>query len=88
MDKIKINDKFEALYLSYTVAERDEPVDIFIGADNKEVLHQIGEEYSTNYAIKELDDYEAVEYNGSKYIGLYARLDELFVDPCNPEIIR
>lgn len=87
MDKFKINEKFEVLYLSSTVGERDENLDVFIGADNEEVLHQIGEEYNTPYNIKELDKYQAVEYNGSKYLGLYARIDELFVDPGNPDIM-
>lgn len=87
MGKIKINNEFEVLYLRYTVDERDEPVDIFIGADNEEVLRQIGDKYSTHYAIKKLDEYQSVEYNNSKYLGLYARIEGLFVDPCNPEIV-
>jgi hypothetical protein len=87
MDKFKINGKFEVLYVSSTVGERDENLDVFIGADNEEVLHQIGEEYSTYYNIKELAAYQAVTYNGSKYLGFYARLDELFVDPGNQDIM-
>jgi hypothetical protein len=89
MDKIKINGEFEVLYLSSTVGKRDEYIDVFIGADNEEVLHQIGEEYCIGgYNIKTLNDCEAMNYNGSKYMGFYERLDELFEDPCNPDIME
>lgn len=80
MNTIEINGKFEVLYLRYSVDERDVAVDIFIGADNEEVLHQIGEEYGQlNYNVRKLEDYEVTKYNGSKYLGLYARLEEFSV---------
>lgn len=68
--------QYEVLCGSCKMDAYDNPVDILIGADNKEVLQQIGEKYCTGgYSIKHLDMYESYSYRGAKYLALYERLE-------------
>lgn len=70
--------QYKVLCVSCKIDTYDNPVDVLIGADNKEVLHQIGEKYCMGgYSIKRLDMYESYSYRGAKYLALYKRL-ELF----------
>lgn len=71
------DEQFEVICVSCSVDAYDEPVDIFIGADNEEVIQQIADKYSyIGYNVKPLTEYESYEYNGAKYLALYGRLHD------------
>lgn len=79
--------KFKVLYVKYTVDAYDEPIDIFIGADNEDTLQKIAEEYCTlGYNIKRLDEEERHLYGGSKYMALYGRLKPFMVPETMPDM--